>query len=791
MQGTTLAHYRMDQRIGAGGMGVVFRAHDVRLRRDVALKVLPAGKDADANARARLLREARLASSLNHPHICHIYEVGQADGHDYIAMELVQGRSVRDLVPAGGLPGEAVIRYASEIADALAHAHEHGVVHRDLKSDNVMITPGDRAKVLDFGLAKRVEIERNSLATTDPALSQPGTVAGTPHATAPEVLRGAPADARSDLWSLGVLMYEMASGTLPFTGQTRAELFSAILNDEAAALPSRVPAGLRAVIGRCMAKEPARRYRSAREVQASLETLLAHPHARPGAGAPRRVVWLAISGLSLTALAALLAFDVGGLRGRLGPPGGSASGASPIRSLAVLPLENLSGDAAQDYFADGMTEELITNLASIQSLKVISRTSVMRFKRTRQSIPEIARELGVDGIVEGSVMRAAERVRITAQLIDGSTDRHLWAQSFERDLRDVLRLQREVAREIAAKIDLRLSPQENTRLHDARTVNPEANDLYLMGRRHWDQMSDADVRQAITLFERAIAIDPSDARFHSGHADAYLFLALVVGTVGFHEALPRVESSAARALALDEASPEAHVTMGMALLWGRWDWAGAERHILRAMELNPGLDGPHLAYATWLGARGRSEEAIAAARRGYEINPLSQIASYGLARELFQGRRYDDALAQAGRTLEIEPGSVFGHILTARILEQMGRLPEAITEQAALVSPTEVEALRTALAREGERGYWRACLELTRRERAGGRRSTTWLACLYSKLGDEDRAYQSLELALDRREGDCLFLGSSPIYEDLRRDPRFASVAKRLGWEPPGTGIRP
>ncbi len=455
MIGKPLAHYRILEKIGAGGMGEVYRAHDEQLDRDVALKVLPPTSFADATARARLLREARAAASLNHPHICTIHEVGEANGQAYIAMEFVRGQPLSAQLASGPLAVEEVVRTGLQLADALAHAHERGIVHRDLKSANVMITLGGRAKVLDFGLAKRLSQEELTEATTrsQASLTQPGAVMGTLAYMAPEQLRGQPADARSDVWALGVVLYEMAAGQCPFRGQTGFELSSAILNQPPPPLPGKVPVELKAVIERCLEKEPARRYQRGGEVRAALEAV------QLGV-VPVWVAWryrlgrrpLLALAASVALLAAVLAvLDVGNLRTRL------VGGAPRIGSLAVLPLENLSGDAEQDYLAAGMHEALITDLAKLSGLERV-----------------IARELKVDALITGAVLRAGDRVRITAQLIDPAKEQQLWAERYERELRDVLTLQNEIVAAITRGIRLQLTPQEQARLASARPVNPEA-----------------------------------------------------------------------------------------------------------------------------------------------------------------------------------------------------------------------------------------------------------------------------------------------------------------------------
>ncbi len=496
MLGKTLGHYRILEKIGAGGMGEVYRAHDEQLGRDVAIKLLPASVLSDATARARLLREARSAASLNHPHICTIHEVGEADGQAYIAMELVEGQPLSARLAGGALPTEQVLRYGLQLAEALGHAHERGLVHRDLKSANVVITTEGRAKVLDFGLAKRLsEGEMDVVTRSQASLTAAGALVGTLAYMAPEQLRGQPADARSDVWALGVVLHEMATGSRPFQGQTGFELSSAILTQRPAPLVGKAPLGLRAVIERCLEKEPARRYQRAGEVRAALEAV------QTGAVAPwtawryrlARRRWLAAAGAVVVLAAVLVGLNVGGLRERL------RHGASPsgINSIAVLPLENLSHDPEQEYFTDGMTEALITELGQISALRVISRTSAMHYKGTRKTLPEIARELHVDAVVEGSVERYGQRVRITAQLIEAPTDRHLWAKSYERDLGDVFALQDAVAQAITNEIKIKLTTQEQRRLASARRVNPQAHEAYLRGRFFWNKRSPEGLNRAL------------------------------------------------------------------------------------------------------------------------------------------------------------------------------------------------------------------------------------------------------------------------------------------------------
>jgi serine/threonine-protein kinase len=784
----TISHYRIMSLLGAGGMGMVYRAHDSRLGRDVALKILPCGMMADENARARLIGEARTASSLNHPHIAHVYDVGEDRGHMFFAMELVEGKPLREVIERGGLPLGTVCQYGAQIASALAFAHEQGVVHRDLKSANVMITPERRVKVLDFGLAKRLKDTRED-DTRDPGLTASGMILGTPNYLPPEVLLGGSADARSDIWALGVMLYEMASGRLPFDGASMAELAGAIVNESPNPLSARVPTGLQMVIARCLSKDPGSRYRSASEIEAALEALDPSVVRRPSGSGSRRV-WVMAAGAVAVALAVTLALRTGDIRKRIGGAiGGAVADRPRIASLAVLPLANLSGDPTQEYFADGMTEELITNLAPIRSLKVISRTSVMPFKHSTKSLKEIAAALDVDGIVEGSVLRAGDKVRITAQLIEAAKDRHLWAKSYEREVKDVLGLQSEVARDIASEIQLRLSPQEAARMTQRRTVNPAAYELYLRGRYEWSKVSPAGVQKGIEYYQKALALDPSDARYSSGLADAYLLQTQVLGTMPQKEGMAKVKEYARRALAADDSSAEAHTSIAVALFFGDWDWSGAERNIRQAIQLNTGYSTAHLVYSVILAASGRVNEAIEQDHLAMDLDPLSLIVNWNAAATLFYARRYEDAIAQCKRAIELDPSSHLPRASMAHIYEQTGNikgtldlfetLPPGMTGGNRVVSK-----VKHAYAAAGPNGYWRAMLEIESGPGGSKFKDQIRLAVVYTKLGEREKALAALEHAFAVHAGDMVFINIEPCFDPLRGEPRFQSLVRRVGLTP-------
>ncbi|HYM10215.1 MAG TPA: protein kinase [Bryobacterales bacterium] len=781
MAGERLSHYRIVEKVGAGGMGVVYRARDEQLDRDVALKVLPAATLEDETARARFRQEARALSRLNHPNICTIYEVGEAEGETYIAMEFVEGRPLSEVARAGALPLERTLRYGAQIADALAHAHERDIVHRDLKSANVMVTPEGRAKVLDFGLAKRAA-PREAEATRTQGLTEAGTVVGTLHYMAPEVLRGATADARSDIWALGVILHEMASGELPFAGQTGFEVSSAILREPPKPLPAQAAPGLRAIIQKCLAKEPGERYQRAGEVRAALEATQSSAVSMPVVAAPaaaatsRRWIWAA-------AAVVVMAAAITGwmLRGR---SGAKPAAGGRIESLAVLPLENLSHDPQQDYFADGMTEQLITDLSKISSLRVISRTSVMGYKGAHKPLPAIAQELNVDGIVEGSVLRSGDRVRITAQLIQAKADRHLWAESYERDLRDVLALQNEVARTIAGAIQAKVTPQEQARLAGGRRVDPEVQELYLKGRFYGNKFSEESLLKAISLFEQAAQKDPQYALAQAGMADAWASLSSTYRAP--REVMPNAKAAALEALRLDETLSEAHTSLGYVQLMFDWDWGAAARELQRAIELNPSSSEAHGAYSWYLLAMERREEAVREGKRAVELDPLSMGAYSTLEWTLDMSGRYDEAVAVGRKAVELDPSFAMAYAQMSVALAQAGRRGEAVAPAEKATQIDDSPMLKAYLAQAYGAAGQRREAEKTLGELAkiAARRyvCSYEVAEGYLGLGRTEEAFRWFEKAYTDRSDCMIFLKVDPRLDRLRGDARYRDLLRRVGF---------
>jgi TolB-like protein len=778
-----LGHFRILEQIGAGGMGVVFRGHDEDLDRDVAIKVLPEDSFQFPAARARLLREARTASKLNHPNICTIHEVGESGDQAYIAMELVEGQTLSARLEAGALPLEEVLRYGVQLSEALTHAHERGVIHRDLKCANVIITTGQRAKVLDFGLAKHLE---GSGSAETPAMVQdtltgPGMVTGTLAYMAPEQLRGQPADARSDLWALGVVLYEMISDQRPFQGQTGFELSSAILGKAPEPLPEGVPEGLRTVIGRCLEKDPGQRYQHSQEVLRDLESLqlgmgLAEP-ARP----PRTLArWPWRSWPSLAVGSALLA-GVLAVGWALGFPRGGL--VTPLRALAVLPVVNLSGNPEQEYFTDGMTDALITDLSKIGALKVISLTSVMRYKGAKKVLSEIARELNVDSVLEASVVREANRVRVSVKLIEAMTDRSLWAESYERELSSILTLQGEVARSVARAVNLKLKPEEAARLSSARKVNPATYEAYLRGMHFIRKGTPEDFRKGMEFLQGAVEKDPADPLAHAGLAMGYI--AIAHGADPMADALQRAKAAAHTALKLDDTMAETLGSSAFVEGYYGWNWSEADRKLERALEINPSLAMAHF-HRSWFDALfGRMPEAIAAHQRAQAFDPFDPGNTAWLG-ELYRWEgRLDEAEAEARKAIAMAPEYPVGYYVLSLVYLDRGQREQAIDtmKQAAKCDPDWKWPLGMVYAAAGREAEARKVLEELK-----GQKVVPWGACwrviLHASLGEMDEAFRWIDHPMPYAWRPWFRVLPYPGFEALRKDPRMAAQLRRMNLPP-------
>jgi TolB-like protein/Flp pilus assembly protein TadD len=788
--GRRLGAYEILGLLGAGGMGEVYRATDTRLGREVALKVLPPEMASGPERLVRFQREAKALAALDHPGIVTVHSVEEADGVHFLTMQLVEGQPLDKIIPEGGMPVDQLATVGTGLAEALIAAHERGIVHRDLKPGNAMLTDTGRVKVLDFGLAKTAGAFSGE--ATDPTLqTREGLVLGTMPYMSPEQVSGRPVDHRTDIFSLGVMLYELASGRRPFAGESPVELGSAILRDtppDLTTLRPGLPHGLTRVISRCLEKDPAARFPSMRDVHDAMTAAFAG-EGQSGTSwdhGPRSGALRIAGGVAITLA---LVFFVA--RSGIVPlPAQTPQTASEprIRSIAVLPLDNYSGDPRQDYFAEGMTDELTADLARISQLRVISRGSAMQFKGgQRPPTPEIAKTLDVDAVVEGSVVRAGERVRITAQLIDARADRHLWAQSFERSSRDVLALQGELAAAIAHEIHVQLTPAEQSRLGSATRVNPEAYDAYLKGRYFFNRPSDENLQKAIARFEEAIAISPDFAPALSGLSDAYLWAGYNEGFMTASEARPRAKDAAEKAIRLDDTSAEGHTSLAVFKLFYEYDWAGSEVEFRRAFELSPNYAYAHDQFAVGLAFQGRFDESIAESRRAAELDPQNpQVPVDSIFALVWQGD-YAKAKEQARRSVELDPTYFLPHHALGWIDMQEGNLRAAIPhlEKAkAMGAPAFASAwLAYAYATSGD--LERAMAEVEDLEKLSARGSVVPfnLALVSLGQGDHARAVSYLEQAYASDSQWLGWLKYDHVFDPLRSNPRFAALMEKLGFE--------
>jgi len=785
MVGRTLGHYRIVERLGAGGMGEVYRAHDERLRRDVALKILLPTNVIDEAARKRFGKEALALSRLNHPNIATVFDFDTQQGVDFLVMEYVGGEAFTTRLSAGPLSDKEIARLGLQLAEGLAAAHDQGVVHRDLKPGNLKLTSDGRLKILDFGLAKLVQ-PPSAGAETATLTESHGPVGTLPY-MAPEQLHAGKEDPRTDIWAAGLVLYEMATGCRAFAEVDSARLVTAILTKpppSPSGLNRRISPGLDNIIGKCLEKDPENRYQSARELAVDLRRLAAATvgvtqSPRP-AGRQRLIVPGAVILLS-TGLVVLFLLDVGGWRQRvLG-----RSVAPPIRSLAVLPLANLSGDPEQDYFADGMTEELITTLSQISALRVISRTSVMLCKGSKKPLPQIARELGADAVIEGSVLRAGERVRITAQLIEAATDRHLWAESYERDMRDVLGLQSEMANTIASKVQAQLTPREQALLANRKPVDPGAYQALVRGRYFLTDWTPDGINKAVEYFREAIRIDPA---WPLPYGDLAVSFAMA-GTYGIQtpaEAFARARAAALKAVELDDGLADAHAALGLIMLMLDWDWQGAERECRKAVALNPNSIEAIRACCWCFTYLGRTDEAVTAAKRALEVDPLSRATNLHAGWVFFYARRHDESIAQYRNALELYPNDGWAHMQLAWNLAQVGRYEEALSEcqKGEDAGPQDAMVLGTGAwvyALAGRRQEALALLDRWRREEPAG--ISAYIAALvYDGLGDTDEALELLHRALLERDANIPGVRCEFWSEKMRSDERYRELLRRMSF---------
>jgi TolB-like protein/lipopolysaccharide biosynthesis regulator YciM len=707
-------------------------------------------------------------------------------------MELLEGKTLRSRLSTAEMSWRESVGIAAAMAEGLAAAHARGIVHRDLKPENVFLSSDARVKILDFGLARRdvpSSSEEHSISPTLTQHTEPGTVMGTVGYMAPEQVSGLPGDARTDIFSFGCVLYEMVSGDRAFRGKTGGEVIAAIMRDDPPdpkASGRAFPPDLVRIISHCLTREPSQRYQSAQDLAFDLKAVLAgSPVSAPPPALPfrrSRRIWMSMAAIALVVALAGLAIAT-----RHGRPAARAAVAAPITSLALLPLENLSHDPEQEYFADGMTEELNTQLAQIGALKVISRTSAMKYKKTAKTMPEIGRELNVDAVVTGSILRSGGRVRITAHLIRAATDEQLWAESYERDLQNVFALQNDVARAIVGRIRVKTTEQEQTRLSGARPIDSAAHEAYLKGVYYWNKGRNPEyVSKAVEYFNEAIEKEPAYSAAYAELAQTYMAMA-TYGMLLSEDAIRNARPATMKALELDPQSAEAHAALGRMRMAYDWDWVGAESEYRRAIDLNPNYALVHTWYSWLLVAVGRIDEAMSEAQRAVELDPFSVTINVSSAWLSYLARRYDESIEQARRTIELDPTFSSPFEIVAMAYEAKGSADMAFAEyqkykKVAGYDARTIAALKSAHDAGGMKGYVRKLLEMEKQEtNETGNVWSLQMAHLYARLGDRDQTFSWLERAYAERHDRMFLLKADPVFNALHSDPRFIDLMRRIG----------
>lgn len=747
MIGRTVSYYQVSEKLGEGGMGVIYKAVDIRLGRPVALKFLSDKYVKDPEALSRFQREARLASSLNHPHICTIHDVGDYEGRPFIVMELLEGLTLKQRISGGSVAADELVVLAAQISEALEFAHAKGVLHRDIKPSNIIVTGRNQAKILDFGLARPLKKKELTELTESPTpMTDVSSIVGTVHYMAPEVLGGIPSDVRSDLWSLGVLFYEMGMGGRPFDGLTVYQVTSAILHEPPRPFTSQVPPGLQRVIQRCLAKDPDQRYQHASEVRAALETM-ALDQSAPASARP-------------------------------------SPAPKTIRSLAVLPFENASGDKNSDYLSAGLTESIIYSISRVPKLHVVARSTVYRYKDQKVDPIQVGRDLNVGAVLTGRVAPRGNLLVVGTELIDTQTGWQLWGQQYSREFSDLLAIQEDISREIAEKLRVKLGPDDEKQLTRRFTENFEGYELYLKGRYHVNARTAEGLIKGLKFFQLAVEKDPGFALAYVGIADANAWLGFFsVFPPG--EAFPLARAAAERACALDDALADAHASLGFAAFFYDWDWAKAEEQFRRSIQLDPEYAPAHYWYAWFLTVMNRHAEAAAEIELAAKLEPGSVLVIAYVGFTYYLLRRYDEAAEQFRKAMQKQPDFNLAHWLLGLSLMEIGKEEEALEElekalQYSNDHPSPLATLGYLYGRLGWRDQQTICKALLERRKKECVSAFSLALCQVNH-SEKEQVLNWLEQAVEERSSFLVFVKSWPAFDSLRADLRFVALTGRIG----------